>query len=464
MRFTVTIALAAMALVSGMAAGTSADLPTARHDIVGAWDIFDDECRSGYLEYRADGGFGQVYRRDQASWIVDPIWGHGKYRAQGDILITGEQKLDGSIRIETKQRLSFPDRDRMDVDYLEMVWIDDIANSVKAVESFTESWSRCPAGALDDIAPVAAIVDLDPAFLVGRWGWMRGCATGYVEYTRDGRIWLVERERDGEDGHEAEFEYGFYEIKDRTLLEVYAYSSGIWKSESNFAFDDRGRMFFSDGMNATWSDQSGVTEDSDPFFEVLFNCADDETTIAAGAPEAAPGDDQSTAGPARAEGLTLDAMLFDSDVARVSRIIAEFRSRCAYEGEQPEAAAECVDYVWSALDISGDGLLSLAEIARGLRMFAKWSAHEQARAEKAPLDSATKLGIHTLGVLFSPLGAKPLLDSYDYDDDGRLSREELFADMDFADALALSQRPLADAIDLESIIEKLQQIMRMTMQ
>lgn len=447
MRFTVAIILAAVALVSGMAAGTSADLSTGRQDIVGAWDIFDDGCQSGYLEYRADGGFGQVYRRDQASWIVDPVWGNGRYRVEGDILITGEEKLDGGIRIETKQRLSFPDHDRMDVEYLDLVWIDDVANSVKAVESFTENWLRCPADALDDLAPVAAFTDLDPELLVGRWGWLRGCATGYVEYTRDGRIWLVELDRDGEDGEDDEFEYGFYEIRDRTLLEVYAYANGIWKSESNFAFDDHGRLFFSDGMDPTWSDQSGATEDSDPFLEVLFNCADDETPVAVVAPE----------------GSTLDAMLFDSDVARVSRVIAEFRSRCAAKDEPPEAAAECIDYVWSALDISGDGLLSLSEIARGLRMFVKWSVQERARAEKTPLDSASKLGIHVLGVMFSPLGAKPLLDSYDYDDDGRLSREELFADTEFADALALSQGPIADAIDLVGILEKLQQIMRMTM-
>ena len=178
MRFTVAIILAAVALVSGMA---SADLSTGRQDIVGAWDIFDDGCQSGYLEYRADGGFGQVYRRDRASWIVDPVWGHGTYRVEGDILITGEEKLDGSARIETKQRLSFADHDRM-------------------------------------------------------------------------------------------------------------------------------------------------------------------------------------------------------DVARVSRIIAESRSRRAAKGEQPDAAAECIDYVWPLLDISGDGLLSLSEIARGLRVFAKWSAQEQARA------------------------------------------------------------------------------------
>lgn len=448
MRFTVAIILTAMALVSAMAVSTSAQTPGARQAIVGAWDIFDDECRSGYLEYRADGGFGQVYRRDRASWIVDPIWGRGVYRIEGDILITGEEKLDGAIRIETKQRLSFPGHDRMDVEYVDLVWIDDTANSVKTVDSFTENWTRCPAGMLDDVTPVTAFSDLDPQLLIGRWGWLRGCATGHVEYTRDGRIWLVDL--DGEDEGD-EFEYGFYEIQDGKLLEVYAYASGIWKSESNFAFDDRGRLFFSDGMNPTWSDKSGGAEDSDPFFEVLFNCADDETPLAQGEAEAAPA------------GSTLDAMLFDSDVARVSRIIAESRSRCAVEGERPEAAAECIDYVWSVLDVSGDGLLSLSEIARGLRMLAKWSAQEQARSQKTSLDSSSKLGIHVLGVMFSPLGAKPLLDSYDYDDDGLLSREELFADTDFADALSLSQKPMTDFIDLQSIIEKLQQLMMMTM-
>ena len=63
MRFTVT--LATLVLLSGMAAAAG------QGDIIGAWDAFDDGCQSGYLEYRADGGFQQVYRRDRAVWIND---------------------------------------------------------------------------------------------------------------------------------------------------------------------------------------------------------------------------------------------------------------------------------------------------------------------------------------------------------------------------------------------------------
>lgn len=265
---TAAIPLAALALFSGLATGAT---PLERN-LVGAWDIYRDGCQSGYLEYRADGGFGQIYRRDASQWIIDPLWGNGTYYVVGDSLFTEEGKLDGSIRIESRQRLHFAGPDRMEVDYLRMVWIDDVAHTAKPVESFSESWSRCPAGVLDDVTPIAAYTDLDPELVVGRWGWERGCASGYVEYTQDGLIRLVE------EAHEDEgdtFDYGFYEIRERTLLEVYVYDSGIWKSESNFAFDDQGRLFFSDGMNATWSDTSGVTEDADPFFEALFNCAAD---------------------------------------------------------------------------------------------------------------------------------------------------------------------------------------------
>ena len=170
------------ALLSGMDAGATAG----QRGIVDSWDIFDDGCRSGYLEYRADGGFGQVYRRNRADWLVDP----------------------------------------------------------------------------------------------------------------------------------------------------------------------------------TWSEPSGATGDSDPFFEVLFNCADDETSVTGIMPEAAPDEEPLPVERARAEESTLDEMLFDADMARVSRIIAASKSRCMVEGERPEAAAECIDHVGSALDISGDGLLSLSEIAR----------------------------------------------------------------------------------------------------
>ena len=438
-------------------------------DIHGKWDIFDDGCRSGYLEFRADGGFGQVYRRDDANWITDPVWGRGTYRLDGDILYTVESKLDGSVRIETKERLSFADPDRLDTAFLELVWVDNASNAVESIEGFEESWPRCPAGAVDRVVPVVATTLVDADLLVGRWGWSRGCESGYVEYTRDGRIWLVDTDEAGEGTLDPEFLYGLYEVRDKTLLEVYSYESGTWKSETNIAFDDLGGLFFSDGMKATWTETGGSTEDDDPFFSVLFRCA-------AADAEASDPETEEALERAREAKRTeaVEVFLFDSDVALIARAVENARERCrtVYQetesggigagGAAHEAIAGCVDVLWSFLDVSGDDLLSLSEIARGMRLFAKWSAEEQARKKDESLDTETKLGIHVIGVMLSLIGAKPVLDSYDYDDDGLLSRSELFADTDLADAVALSQRPVGDIIDIEGILEKLQAIIQMT--
>ena len=80
------------------------------------------------------------------------------------------------------------------------------------------------------------------------------------------------------------------------------------------------------------------------------------------------------------------------------------------------------------------------------------------------MDLETKLGIHVIAILISPIGAKPVLESYDYDNDGLLSQVELFADTDLAGVVELSQQPVADIIDIDGIMMKLQAIIGMMMQ
>ena len=99
-----------------------------------------------------------------------------------------------------------------------------------------------------------------------------------------------------------------------------------------------------------------------------------------------------------------------------------------------------------------------------MRLFTKWSMVEQAKSEGRTVDAETKLGIHVIGILISPIGAKPVLESYDYDNDGLLSQAELFADTDLAGVVELSQQPVGDIIDIEGIVAKLQAIMGMAMQ
>ncbi len=435
--------------------------------LIGAWDLFDDACRSGYLEYTADGGFHQVYRRDHGTWINDPVWGNGTYRLDGDQLFTSEEKLDGSVRIQTKEQISFSSPNQMDVTFIDLIWIDNLSNEVKPVDGFEESWTRCPAGTADSVSPLQVATRSDVDTLAGRWGWVQGCGTGYVEYTDDGRIWLVEIDDAGEAIMDPEFDYGIYEIKGDTLLEVYGYHSGTWTSETNFAFDDRGLLFFSDSLKTRWTETGGDTNADDPFFEVLFRCTaegvDEASGEAAGTPEASE--------------AALEEFLFDSDVALLVAAVRESRARCGgvyasveTGGDEStltptvDAVADCVDYFWSFMDVSGEGLISLSEIARGMRLFTKWSTVEQAKAEGRAVDLETKLGIHVIAILISPIGAKPVLESYDYDNDGLLSQVELFADTDLAGVVELSQQPVADIIDIDGIMMKLQAIIGMMMQ
>lgn len=433
--------------------------------VVGTWDLFGDECRSGYLEYTDDGRFHQVYRRDHGTWISDPLWGNGTYRLDGDLLFSNEEKLDGSVRVQTKERVSFPNPDKMDVTFLDLIWIDDLTNEVTPVGGFADSWSRCPAGATDNIFPIQVGTRFDADLLIGRWGWEQGCSTGYVDYSRDGRILLVETDDAGNEIVDPEFDYGIYEVKGETLLEVYGYHTGVWTSESNFAFDDQGVLFFSDSLKTSWSKTGGETSEDDPFIQILFRCV-------AGGGEMAEGE---VGDAGDASEAILEDVLFDSDVALLAAAVRESRARCGGvyasvesggDGSTPttDAVADCVNYFWAFMDISGDGYLSLSEIARGMRLFTKWSMVEQAKSESRPVDAETKLGIHVIGILISPIGAKPVLESYDYDNDGLLSQAELFADTDLAGVVELSQQPVGNIIDIEGIVAKLQAIMGMAMQ
>jgi hypothetical protein len=157
--------------------------------------------------------------------------------------------------------------------------------------------------------------------------------------------------------------------------------------------------------------------------------------------------------------------------------VRESRARCGGvyasvesggDGSTPtptaDAVADCVDYFWTFMDVNGDGYLSLSEIARGMRLFTKWSMVERAKAEGRAIEAETKLGIHVIGIIISPIGAKPVLESYDYDNDGLLSQAELFADTDLAGVVQLSQQSVADIIDIRGIMAKLQAIIGMAMQ
>lgn len=113
-------------------------------------------------------------------------------------------------------------------------------------------------------------------------------------------------------------------------------------------------------------------------------------------------------------------------------------------------AKQCVDVGWTFADRDGDGRVSAPELeaVRGdLRSWLKWPENGIAPAERR-------------GVLFGlmiveTLGLSYLVDSYDLDGDGALSRSELLSDV------RLDNRPLGkvlqdpDAVDWNGVKRKL---------
>lgn len=89
---------------------------------------------------------------------------------------------------------------------------------------------------------------------------------------------------------------------------------------------------------------------------------------------------------------------------------------------QGETARDCIAALVAEADVSGDGTLSVAELARLLRG-AAWAMAAQDGAGQAGLAAAAGLG----GVA-ALAAARLLVESLDYDGDGRLSAAELAQD------------------------------------
>ena len=83
------------------------------------------------------------------------------------------------------------------------------------------------------------------------------------------------------------------------------------------------------------------------------------------------------------------------------------------------AKSSCENDLWNLVDVTGDGQLTVAEITRFFR-FVFDTADIKAKAG----------GQDTLlfSVLLGPLGAKVLVDNFDYDGDTRVARQELYHD------------------------------------
>ena len=65
------------------------------------------------------------------------------------------------------------------------------------------------------------------------------------------------------------------------------------------------------------------------------------------------------------------------------------------------------------------------------------------------------LGIQSISILLLPITAKAILNSYDYNNDGVLQKEEVLGDTDFAELMGFSTKSVSGNLDFKSLGQRL---------
>ena len=110
------------------------------------------------------------------------------------------------------------------------------------------------------------------------------------------------------------------------------------------------------------------------------------------------------------------------------------------------------------MDITKDGHLSLSEIARFQRNIVKFAAVHQ---DQNVLKTEDIAAINLASIMFLPITASAILHSFDYNNDGLLSKNEVLDDTEFSKLVGVNVNTLATGLDFQSLGEKLKDSMNL---
>ena len=138
----------------------------------------------------------------------------------------------------------------------------------------------------------------------------------------------------------------------------------------------------------------------------------------------------------------LDNFVYGDDVQAINDLKYTIETTCDHD-------VKCAfENVWAYMDITGDRQLSLAEIARFQRVMIKYWVVEQEQAEVNVQDIA---GINLAAILLLPITSSSILHSFDYNNDGVLSPEEVLGDSEFAKLVGVDAHNFTSGIDFEGL-------------
>ena len=135
-------------------------------------------------------------------------------------------------------------------------------------------------------------------------------------------------------------------------------------------------------------------------------------------------------------------VVYESDIRLLKELTSSIEKQCA---QDPKCA---FDKVWSFLDISNDGSLSIAELSKFQRTLVKLAYVEQ---NEEYVEVEELIGINLLSIIILPTSSTAILFSFDYNNNGTLQKSEVFGETEFAKLVGIDAKSLANGLEFESL-------------
>lgn len=141
------------------------------------------------------------------------------------------------------------------------------------------------------------------------------------------------------------------------------------------------------------------------------------------------------------ENLAFKYFLYANDVNKLKNLGKFVNSKCDN--------ISCVfNNIWKYIDISTDDKISLAEISKFQRTLVKLASVEQ---EKKEFKIEEMIAVNLAAVIFLPITSSSVMHSFDYDNDGVLSKNEVINDQEFASLIGINFADMRDNVDFKEM-------------
>ena len=149
--------------------------------------------------------------------------------------------------------------------------------------------------------------------------------------------------------------------------------------------------------------------------------------------------------------FVIDDYLFLNDIRTIDATVQDIQSTCGAILGNQERLNCGLDKIWAYVDVSNNGGISLAELSRLQRHIVKYMLHKQ---NPGGIGTEDKLAANTIGILLMPILASSVLHSYDYDNNGELSRSELVDSPEMGELISGGPANILDGLNFGKLMQR----------